>query len=77
MIVYHGSNLVVKKPEVIYSKSFLDFGKGFYVTTFQHQAEQWARRKAIRQGKDAIVSVFDLRDRLDEYNVLSFKEEDE
>ena len=33
MIVYHGSALVVDKPSISYSKKFLDFGVGFYVTT--------------------------------------------
>lgn len=32
MRVYHGSNLEVKKPDIKYSKRYLDFGKGFYVT---------------------------------------------
>jgi hypothetical protein len=30
------------KPEISYSKAYLDFGKGFYVTTFRSQAEKWA-----------------------------------
>lgn len=40
MIAYHGSILEVKNPEISYSKAFLDFGKGFYITTFQAQAEK-------------------------------------
>lgn len=77
MIVYHGSSLEVNKPEVAYSKAFLDFGKGFYVTTFQSQAEKWALRKAVRQGKSAIVNVYDLQEDLQEYRVLSFESENE
>lgn len=41
MTVYHGSNQIVSIPDISYSKNFLDFGKGFYVTTFQKQAEKW------------------------------------
>jgi hypothetical protein len=77
MIVYHGSSIEVKRPEISFSKSFLDFGKGFYMTTFQRQAEQWALRKAIRQGKEAIVNVYNFQDNLDEYKVLSFESENE
>ncbi len=38
MIVYHGSTLEIKNPDVKHSKSSLDFGKGFYVTSFSEQA---------------------------------------
>lgn len=77
MIVFHGSSLEVNKPEILYSKAFLDFGKGFYVTTFQNQAEKWALRKAVRQKKSAIVNVYDLQNDLKGYKVLSFKSENE
>ena len=72
MIVYHGSSLEIKEPAILYSKAFLDFGKGFYVTTFQAQAEKWALRKAIRQGSAAIVNIYDLKENLEGYKVLSF-----
>lgn len=77
MIVYHGSSVEVKTPEISYSKTFLDFGRGFYLTTFQSQAEKWALRKAIRQGKTAIVNVYDFQEKLTEYKVLSFESENE
>lgn len=32
MIVYHGTTMVLKKPDVTFSNNYLDFGKGFYVT---------------------------------------------
>lgn len=48
MIVFHGSNKIVEKPNVQFSKNYLDFGKGFYVTSFKKQAERWALRKASR-----------------------------
>ena len=46
MTVYHGSNVIVNKPDIEHSFRPLDFGKGFYVTTVKEQAERWARRKA-------------------------------
>lgn len=42
MIVYHGMTMVLKEPDIAFSKDFLDFGKGFYVTTYQGQAERFA-----------------------------------
>lgn len=47
MMVYHGSDVVVKKPDISHSKKKLDFGCGFYVTTVIEQAERWAKRKAM------------------------------
>ena len=40
MIIYHGSTVLVEKPEIRISDSFLDFGTGFYTTTSEHQAER-------------------------------------
>lgn len=34
MIVYHGSTEIIKNPDVLHSKKYLDFGKSFYITTF-------------------------------------------
>lgn len=39
MIVYHGTTEHVEKPDVKYSKKYLDFGSGFYLTTFEEQAK--------------------------------------
>lgn len=40
MIVYHGTTEVITKPDVIHSKKYLDFGKGFYLTMFEEQAKR-------------------------------------
>ncbi len=76
MIVYHGSTEIIEKPDVSFSKDFLDFGKGFYVTTHKEQAEKWALRKCVRKGGIAVVNKYDLKP-IDAYRVLSFKDEDE
>lgn len=77
MIVYHGSNQVIENPDVSYSKKYLDFGKGFYVTTFQHQAEKWATRKSIRFGGEPVVNVYELKDDISQFKMLSFDNENE
>ena len=76
MIVYHGSILVIEKPSIDYSKNFLDFGSGFYVTADKRQAENWTKRKAVRQRGKAIVNVYNLTDDLTEYEGLIFDNED-
>ncbi|WP_419026217.1 DUF3990 domain-containing protein [Emergencia sp.] len=77
MIVYHGSISIIKKPDISYSKQFLDFGKGFYVTSYKEQAKRWAKRKSLRTKKTAFVNVYELIDDLRDYRVLSFEEDDE
>ena len=52
MIIYHGSTVLVEKPEIRISDSFLDFGTGFYTTTSEYQAERWARIKMRRESKN-------------------------
>lgn len=64
MILYHGSNMLIDKPEIIKSNRALDFGFGFYTTTFKEQAEKWAVRKCTNfdgdiEG-DPIISIYKL-----------------
>ena len=51
MIIYHGSTVLVDKPEIRTGDVFLDFGVGFYTTTSYDQAERWARIKMRRENK--------------------------
>lgn len=62
MIFFHGSNIEVKKPQISFSKNYLDFGKGFYLTSYKKQAEKWALRKQNRYEGNAIVNVFETVD---------------
>lgn len=63
MTVYHGSSILVPRPDVQHSFRPLDFGRGFYVTSVQEQAERWARRKADLLGAEkAVVNQYRMRD---------------
>jgi hypothetical protein len=76
MMVYHGSNVTVREPSLTAGRKKLDFGEGFYVTTFPKQAEQWAKRKAYENRQNAgLVSVYEYTEnealmvlRFDGYN---------
>lgn len=60
-IVYHGTDTLFDQIELNKSKDKRDFGKGFYTTTIEAQAESWARNMRIRrQSKDAWVNVYEL-----------------
>ena len=54
MKLYHGSTLIVDKPLVSYGRDNLDFGKGFYTTSMQSQAEKWVQC-FISLGKKSII----------------------
>ncbi|MCL2020490.1 MAG: DUF3990 domain-containing protein [Oscillospiraceae bacterium] len=60
--VYHGSNVVVEKPVIMPYTRPLDFGAGFYVTTYYDQAKLWSEKKAKRFKGSAIINkyTFDL-----------------
>ena len=77
MIVYHGTTEIIEKPDTKHSKKYLDFGKGFYLTTYEDQAKKWAIRKGMRQGKGAFVNVYDLDENWNNYRILSFEKEDD
>jgi hypothetical protein len=52
MTLYHGSSVIVKSPELRYSVRALDFGKGFYTTTNEEQAIQFARKIYERKKRE-------------------------
>lgn len=55
--LYHGSYLQVSRPDLAFSRSNLDFGKGFYATPVRDQAERWADR-ARRRYNSAILNIY-------------------
>lgn len=76
MIVYHGSSIVVRQPDVLHSYRALDFGKGFYVTSVQAQAERWARRKTDLMGSaTAIITRYQMDDAMTGLRVKTFPED--
>ncbi|MCI9577155.1 MAG: DUF3990 domain-containing protein [Clostridiales bacterium] len=75
MILYHGSNMVVSKPQLISQNRFLDFGFGFYTTTNKEQAISFAD-KVIKRRKEGIktVSIYEIDEKIafQECSVLIF-----
>ena len=45
MIIYHGSNVVVSRPQILINGFYKDFGYGFYCTNIEKQAKRWAMTK--------------------------------
>lgn len=65
--IYHGSNMVVEKPQIIVSGFYKDFGYGFYCTNLEKQAKKWA----LTKRGDSYVSVFKYQP-VEGLKVLSF-----
>lgn len=61
ILVYHGSVDIVKSPKYDYGRENLDFGRGFYVTDNEQQAENWALSQQQRFNKTPIINVYQLQ----------------
>ena len=76
MNLYHGSTMVVRKPNVKRGRKRTDFGQGFYLTTNFEQARRWALLKQQREiSTKAVVSVFEFDEAIlnsSSYNVLTY-----
>ena len=54
LTLYHGSNSNFSTVELSKAKDKRDFGKGFYLTTLQNQAKEWAEVLFARFGGDGV-----------------------
>ena len=59
MILYHSSDISVTKPDTAHSRDYLDFGKGFYLTSIHEQALRYAQR-FIRRQREAWLNVYEF-----------------
>lgn len=75
MRLYHSSNTIVKKPDTLHSRNFLDFGKGFYLTSIHEQAVKYAQR-FIRRNHQAWLNSYDFECDLSEWKVCKFENYD-
>ncbi len=60
MILYHGSNMVVREPRIIEPNRTLDYGSGFYTTCAEMQAYDWAFKKLKTSDQCNYVNVYEL-----------------
>ena len=67
MRMYHSSNVSVVHPDTKHSRHYLDFGRGFYLTSLHDQAVRYAQRFK-RRGQQSWLNTYEL-----EYNEGSWK----
>lgn len=71
MKLYHSSTIIVKEPDTNHSREYLDFGKGFYLTSMYEQAVNYAQRFK-RRRRSAWLNVYEFEANYDDWNVLQF-----
>ncbi len=71
MKLYHSSNLSVVTPDTLHSRDFLDFGKGFYLTSLHEQAVKYAQR-FIRRQQEAWMNVYEFDFRHEDWKICMF-----
>ena len=74
-ICYHGSDTIVDAPRILNAKRPLDFGGGFYVTTSEMQASNWAVKVTFRNNtKQRCVNIyeFDIENAKKDLTVIHF-----
>lgn len=57
MKLYHSSNVIVEHPDTHHSRLYLDFGCGFYLTSYYDQAVRYAQRFK-RRGLPAWLNTY-------------------
>lgn len=71
MILYHSSNTTVENPDTLHSRDYLDFGKGFYLTTLYDQAVKYAQRFSRRQ-QNAWLNSYEFTYNPNDWNIMIF-----
>ena len=65
MILYHGINTMVQTPKLVKQTRALDFGNGFYTTTYRAQAEVFAKRVTeIRKAGEPCLSIYEMDEKI-------------
>ena len=62
MKLYHGSNQIIRQPNLLKGRKFLDFGSGFYLSDEKKQAENRAKSTVLLFEDGApTVNVFEWK----------------
>lgn len=71
MKLYHSSTVAVANPDTVHSRDYLDFGKGFYLTSIYDQAIKYAQR-FIRRNREAWLNSYEFECDLTQWKILRF-----
>ena len=71
MKLYHSLNVIVELPDTKHSRLYLDFGRGFYLTSLKEQAVRYAQRFK-RRGQQAWLNTYELVYKENTWNIKRF-----
>ena len=71
MKLYHSSTQAVEHPDTRHSRDYLDFGKGFYLTSIYDQAVRYGQR-FIRRNRPAWLNTYEFSGNEENWKVLRF-----
>lgn len=71
MKLYHSSYLAVSEPDVVHSRDYLDFGRGFYLTSIQEQAVRYAQR-FLRRQREGWLNIYEFDYEPSDWKILNF-----
>ena len=74
MRLYHGSNLVIDSINLAMCRPYKDFGKGFYLTDIEKQAEKMAIRVSKIYGGVPVVNSYEISDNFRERSEIKVKD---
>lgn len=74
MLLYHGSNTNIQCIDLAMCRPYKDFGRGFYLTVLEEQAEKMAKRVARIYGGTPFINIFELQDSFAETSNLVIKD---
>lgn len=80
MQVFHGSYTEIESVDLSKCQSNKDFGRGFYVTKFRKQTEEWAEIMGRVHGTNGVVTEFTFYENAfseDSLKVLRFNKYDD
>ena len=73
MKLYHGSTSIIRQPHLLVPTRTLDYGSGFYTTTSEEQARNWALNKLHDDQACNFVNVYEIGEtELNKVKVLRF-----
>jgi hypothetical protein len=72
--LYHGSNQIIKNPDLLRGRKFLDFGSGFYLSDEKNKAENRAKSSVLFfEDGYPTVNIFDWeKEKIFDLNILHF-----
>lgn len=71
MKLYHSSYMSVEKPDVFHSREYLDFGKGFHMTSLREQAVNYANR-FLRRQREGWLNEYEFEFDSSDWKILEF-----